>query len=215
MTDFNQSLQDLRESYDKEPLRRVMLAEDPLVEFQKWMQQAIDAKVYDPNACSLSTVDDSGRPSSRAVLLKGMDAGRFVFYSNYNSRKAGHLETNPHVSMHFPWFSMQRQVTILGEVSKVEDALAEEYFQSRPYLSRIGAWASSQSQPLDSRETLEKSFLEAQEKFGDTPPRPPHWGGYYLHPRSIEFWQGGPNRLHDSFLYQHIDKQWTITRLNP
>jgi pyridoxamine 5'-phosphate oxidase len=215
MTDFNQSLQDLRESYDQEPLRRSMLADDPVVEFQKWMQQAIDAKVYDPNACSLATVDDSGRPSSRAVLLKGLDAGRFVFYSNYNSRKAGHLEANPNVSMHFPWFSMQRQVTVLGEVSKVEDALAEEYFQSRPYLSRIGAWASSQSQPLDSRETLEKSFLEVQEKFGDTPPRPLHWGGYYLHPRSIEFWQGGPNRLHDRFLYQHIDEQWTITRLNP
>jgi pyridoxamine 5'-phosphate oxidase len=215
MTDFNQSLQDLRESYDQEPLRRSMLAEDPVVEFQKWMQQAIDAKVYDPNACSLATVDDSGWPSSRAVLLKGLDAGRFVFYSNYNSRKAGHLEANPNVSMHFPWFSMQRQVTVLGEVSKVEDTLAEEYFQSRPYFSRIGAWASSQSQPLDSRETLEKSFLQAQQKYGDTPPRPPHWGGYYLHPRSIEFWQGGPNRLHDRFLYQRIDEQWTITRLNP
>lgn len=215
MTDFNQSLQDLRESYDQEPLRRSMLSEDPVAEFQKWMQQAIDAKVYDPNACSLATVDDLGRPSSRAVLLKGLDGGRFVFYSNYNSRKAGHLEANPNVSMHFPWFSMQRQVTVLGEVSKVEDALAEEYFQSRPYLSRIGAWASSQSQPLDSRETLEKSFLKAQEKYGDTPPRPPHWGGYYLHPRSIEFWQGGPNRLHDRFLYQYMDEQWTITRLNP
>jgi pyridoxamine 5'-phosphate oxidase len=215
MTDFNQSLQDLRESYDQEPLRLSMLSEDPVAEFQKWMQQAIDAKVYDPNACSLATVDHLGRPSSRAVLLKGLDGGRFVFYSNYNSRKAGHLEANPNVSMHFPWFSMQRQVTVLGEVSKVEDALAEEYFQSRPYLSRIGAWASSQSQPLDSRETLEKSFLKAQEKYGDTPPRPPHWGGYYLHPRSIEFWQGGPNRLHDRFLYQYMDEQWTITRLNP
>jgi len=215
MTDFNQSLQDLRESYDQEPLRRSMLAEHPVVEFQKWMQQAIDAQVYDPNACSLATVDDLGRPSSRAVLLKGLDGGKFVFYSNYNSRKARHLEGNPNVSMHFPWFSMQRQVTVLGEVSKVEDTLAEEYFQSRPYLSRIGAWASSQSQPLDSRETLEKSFLETQEKFGETPPRPPHWGGYYLHPRSIEFWQGGPNRLHDRFLYEHIDEQWTITRLNP
>ena len=158
MTDFNQSLQDLRESYDQKPLRRSMLAEDPVVEFQKWMQQAIDAKVYDPNACSLATVDDSGRPSSRAVLLKGLDAGRFVFYSNYNSRKAGHLEANPNVSMHFPWFSMQRQVSVLGEVSKVEDALAEEYFQSRPYLSRIGAWASSQSQPLIRARPLRNPF---------------------------------------------------------
>jgi pyridoxamine 5'-phosphate oxidase len=111
--------------------------------------------------------------------------------------------------------SMQRQVTILGEVTKVEDSLAEEYFLSRPYLSRIGAWASLQSQPLDSRESLEKSFLQAQEKYGENPPRPPHWGGYYLHPRSLEFWQGGPNRLHDRFLYQQTDKQWKITRLNP
>ena len=192
-----------------------MLADDPVAEFEKWMQQAIDAKVYDPNACSLATVDESGRPSARAVLLKGLDAGRFVFYSNYNSRKAGHLSANPHVSMHFPWFSMQRQVTVLGEVSRVEDSLAEEYFQSRPYLSRIGAWASTQSQPLDTRESLEKSFLAAQEKFGKNPPKPPHWGGYYLHPRSIEFWQGGPNRLHDRFLYELVEEQWKIIRLNP
>jgi len=215
MNDFNQSLQDLRESYDQEPLRRSHLSTDPVVQFQKWMQNAIDAKVYDPNACSLATVDSSGRPVARAVLLKGLEQGKFVFYSNYNSRKASHLEGNPNVSMHFPWFSMQRQVTVLGEVTKVADSLAEEYFQSRPYLSRIGAWASEQSQPLDSRESLEKSFLEAKQKYGDSPPRPPHWGGYYLHPRSIEFWQGGPNRLHDRFLYQYSQEQWTITRLNP
>jgi pyridoxamine 5'-phosphate oxidase len=215
MNDFNQSLQDLRESYDREPLRRDQLSDDPVTEFQQWMQDAIEAGVYDPNACSLATVDKLGRPSSRAVLLKGLEGGKFVFYSNYNSRKAGHLSGNPHVSMHFPWFSMQRQVTILGEVTKVEDSLAEEYFLSRPYLSRIGAWASLQSQPLDSRESLEKSFLQAQEKYGENPPRPPHWGGYYLHPRSLEFWQGGPNRLHDRFLYQQTDEQWKITRLNP
>jgi pyridoxamine 5'-phosphate oxidase len=215
MNDFNQSLQDLRESYDQEPLRRSHLSTDPVVQFQKWMQNAIDAKVYDPNACSLATVDQAGRPVARAVLLKGLEQGKFVFYSNYNSRKASHLEGNPNVSMHFPWFSMQRQVTVLGEVTKVADSLAEEYFQSRPYLSRIGAWASEQSQPLDTRESLEKSFLEAKQKYGDTPPRPPHWGGYYLHPRSIEFWQGGPNRLHDRFLYQYSQEQWTITRLNP
>ncbi len=215
MTDFNQSLQDLRESYDQQPLRRAQLSADPLAQFQQWMQDAIDAKIYDPNACSLATVDQSGRPTARAVLLKGLEAGKFVFYSNYNSRKATHLSANPHVSMHFPWFSMQRQVSILGKVTRVEESLAEEYFQSRPYLSRIGAWASEQSQPLDSRESLEKSFLEAREKFGEHPPKPPHWGGYYLHPRSIEFWQGGPNRLHDRFLYQLVEEQWKITRLNP
>ena len=164
------------------------------------MQEAIDAKIYDPNACSLATVDSDGRPSARAVLLKGLEDGRFVFYSNYNSRKASHLLANPHVSMHFPWFPMQRQVTVLGDVARVKDSLAEEYFHSRPYLSQIGAWASDQSKPLDSRETLEKSFLAAKEKFGENPPKPPHWGGYYLDPRSIEFWQGGPNRLHDRFI---------------
>ena len=215
MNDFNQSLQDLRESYDQEPLLRAQLNEDPVVQFEQWMQEAIDSKVYDPNACSLATVDPVGRPAARAVLLKGLENGKFVFYSNYNSRKAGHLAVNPHVSMHFPWFSMQRQVTVLGEVIKVDESLADEYFQSRPYLSRIGAWASEQSQPLDCRETLEKSFLEAKEKYRDNPPRPPHWGGYYLHQRSIEFWQGGPNRLHDRFLYELVEKQWKITRLNP
>ena len=177
MNDFNQSLQDLRESYDQPPLRRSELLTDPLDQFQSWMNQAVDAKLYDPNACSLSTVDEEGRPSARAVLLKGLDKGCFVFYSNYNSRKARHLAGNPNVSMHFPWFSMQRQVTILGTVSKVEDSLAEEYFHSRPYLSQIGAWASQQSQPLASREVLEQAFLDAQNEFGDSPPRPPHWGG--------------------------------------
>ena len=171
------------------------------------MQEAVDGGVYDPNACSLATVDQSGAPTARAVLLKGLENGKFVFYSNYNSRKAGHLLSNPKVSMHFPWFSMQRQVAVLGEVSKVEDSMADEYFQSRPLLSRIGAWASEQSKPLDNRETLEKSFLKAQEMYGEHPPRPPHWGGYYLDPHSIEFWQGGPNRLHDRFLsvsYTHL-----------
>ena len=215
MSDFNQSLQDLRESYDQEPLRWSQLNADPVIQFQQWMQDAIDAKVYDPTACSLATVDESGRPAARAVLLKGLEGGKFVFYTNYKSSKASHLTGNPHVSMHFPWFSMQRQVTVLGEVSKVGAELADEYFHSRPYLSRIGAWASHQSQPIDSRESLEKSFLEAQEKYGEDPPRPAHWGGYYLQPRSIEFWQGGPSRLHDRFVYQLSQDQWTITRLNP
>lgn len=215
MTDFNQCLQDLRESYDQQPLRRADLSADPFVQFEQWMQEAIDAKIYDPNACSLATVDSDGRPSARAVLLKGLEDGRFVFYSNYNSRKGSHLLDNPNVSMHFPWFPMQRQVTVLGDVARVKDSLAEEYFHSRPYLSQIGAWASDQSKPLDSRETLEKSFLAAKEKFGENPPKPPHWGGYSLQPRSIEFWQGGPNRLHDRFLYELVEEQWKITRLNP
>ena len=215
MTDFNQCLQDLRESYDQQPLRRTDLSADPFVQFEQWMQEAIDAKIYDPNACSLATVDSDGRPSARAVLLKGLEHGRFVFYSNYNSRKGSHLLANPHVSMHFPWFPIQRQVTVMGDVARVKDSLAEEYFNSRPYLSQIGAWASDQSKPLDSRETLEKSFLAAKEKFGENPPKPPHWGGYSLQPRSIEFWQGGPNRLHDRFLYELVEEQWKITRLNP
>lgn len=205
----------MREGYDREPLRRAHLSDDPLEQFQRWMQDAVDARVYDPNACSLATVDDGGKPVSRAVLLKGLEMGGFVFYTNYNSRKAMHLAANPSACMHFPWFVMQRQVTVSGEVSKIDDSLADEYFESRPLLSRLGAWASNQSQPLDSRESLENAFLQAVDRWGEHPPRPPHWGGFRLEPSSLEFWQGGPNRLHDRFTYQPTEEKWKIIRLNP
>jgi pyridoxamine 5'-phosphate oxidase len=125
------------------------------------------------------------------------------------------LENNPNTCMHFPWFALQRQVIVTGKVEKIESERAEEYFMSRPLESRLGAWASAQSEEVDSRESLERSYLEMQEKFGDNPPKPPHWGGYALLPESIEFWQGGPSRLHDRFMYRLEKSEWTIQRLNP
>jgi pyridoxamine 5'-phosphate oxidase len=175
----------------------------------------VKAKVYDPNACSLATVDGEGCPVSRAVLLKALEDEQFVFYTNYQSRKSSHLENNPNTCMHFPWFALQRQVIVTGKVEKIETGRAEEYFMSRPLESRLGAWASAQSEEVDSRESLEWCYLEMQEKFGDNPPKPPHWGGYALLPESIEFWQGGPSRLHDRFMYRLEKGEWTIQRLNP
>ncbi len=205
----------MREHYDQPPLRRADLSASPFIQFSKWLEDAVKAQVYDPNACSLATVDGEGRPVSRAVLLKALEDEQFVFYTNYQSRKSSHLENNPNTCMHFPWFALQRQVIVTGMVEKIETGQAEEYFMSRPLESRLGAWASAQSEEVDSRESLERSYLEMQEKFGDNPPKPTHWGGYALLPESIEFWQGGPSRLHDRFMYRLEKGEWTIQRLNP
>ena len=214
---ISKDLQAMREHYDQEPLRRSDLSACPYEQFSTWLSDAVEKKIYDPNACSLATVDKEGHPSARAVLLKGMEEGGFSFYTNNNSRKASHLENNPNASIHFPWFALQRQVVVIGVVSKLGEQIAEDYFQSRPSLSKLGAWASQQSEEVDSRESLEKAFLEAKEKWGDDPPKPPHWGGFSLSPVSIEFWQGGPNRLHDRFIYSRHQggEEWNIQRLNP
>lgn len=215
MTSITDDLHAMREHYDQPPLRRADLSASPFIQFSKWLEDAVKAQVYDPNACSLATVDGEGRPVSRAVLLKALEDEQFVFYTNYQSRKSSHLENNPNTCMHFPWFALQRQVIVTGMVEKIETGRAEEYFMSRPLESRLGAWASAQSEEVDSRESLERCYLEMQEKFGDNPPKPPHWGGYALLPESIEFWQGGPSRLHDRFMYRLEKGEWTIQRLNP
>ncbi len=216
MTDWNEQLREMREEYDSTPLRKSDLKECPLEQFSIWLQEASDAGIPDSNACSLATLDKESKPVARAVLLKGMEDGRFVFYTNFNSRKATQLLDSPWASMHFPWFASQRQVMITGRVEKFEESKTDEYFRSRPYFSKLGAWASKQSEPLDSRETLEKAFIEAREKFGDDPPRPPHWGGFALNPDSIEFWQGGPHRLHDRFLFERTEAGgWNLRRLYP
>ena len=215
MTSITDDLHAMREHYDQPPLRRADLNASPFIQFSRWLEDAVKAQVYDPNACSLATVDGEGRPVSRAVLLKALEDEQFVFYTNYQSRKSSHLENNPNTCMHFPWFALQRQVIVTGKVEKIETGRAEEYFMSRPLESRPGAWASAQSEEVDSRESLERCYLEMQEKFGDNPPKPPHWGGYALLPESIEFWQGGPSRLHDRFMYRLEKGEWTIQRLNP
>ena len=216
VTDLTQQLQDMREEYDGTPLRKIDLEGCPFTQFSLWLADAQKAKIPDPNACSLATVDENAKPMARAVLLKGLENERFIFYTNYKSRKAKHLQNNPNVTMHFPWFSIERQIIVSGQVAKVDEGQSEEYFNSRPLMSRLGAWASQQSERLDSRETLEKAFLKAREELGEEPARPPHWGGYALRPELIEFWQGGPSRLHDRFIYQLCeDGIWTLNRFYP
>ena len=216
MTDWNEQIRAMREEYDSAPLRKSDLRNCPLEQFSLWMDEASGAGLPDSNACSLATTDKDSKPVARAVLLKGLEDGCFVFYTNFNSRKSGQLTASPFASMHVPWFSMQRQVTVTGKVEKIEESKADEYFLSRPHLSKLGAWASKQSETLDSRETLERAFLDAREKFGDDPPRPPHWGGFALKPDTIEFWQGGPHRLHDRFLFERGEgESWEMRRLYP
>lgn len=215
MSSITEDLHAMREHYDQPPLRRADLSGCPFEQFSKWLEDAVKAEIYDPNACSLATVDGEGRPVSRAVLLKALEDEQFVFYTNYQSRKSSHLDQNPNTCMHFPWFALQRQVIVTGKVEKIDADRAEEYFLSRPLESKLGAWASRQSERLDSREALEKTYLEMQEKFGDNPPKPPHWGGFALIPETIEFWQGGPSRLHDRFMYSLENNHWTVQRLNP
>ena len=215
MSSITEDLHAMREHYDQPPLRRADLSGCPFEQFSKWLEDAVKAEIYDPNACSLATVDGEGRPVSRAVLLKALEDEQLVFYTNYQSRKSSHLDQNPNTCMHFPWFALQRQVIVTGKVEKIDADRAEEYFLSRPLESKLGAWASRQSERVDSRESLEKTYLEMQEKFGDNPPKPPHWGGFALIPETIEFWQGGPSRLHDRFMYSLENNHWTVQRLNP
>jgi len=216
MTDWNEQLREMREEYDSVPLRKSDLKDCPLEQFSLWLKEAAGAGIPDSNACSLATVDEESRPVARAVLLKGLEDDCFVFYTNFNSRKAVQLRNAPWASMHFPWFAMQRQVVVTGKVAPLGESKAEEYFRSRPYFSKLGAWASMQSEDLDSRETLEKAFLEAREEYGDEPPKPPHWGGLALKPETVEFWQGGPHRLHDRFLFERGEANgWSVRRLYP
>jgi pyridoxamine 5'-phosphate oxidase len=212
----NKDLANIRRDYSREGLTRKHVDEDPIIQFGRWMDAAIAAEVPEPTAMSLSTVDTQGRPSSRMVLLKGFDASGFVFFTNYNSRKGRDLAGNPHTALNFFWAELERQVRITGRAGKVSEAESDEYFQTRPFTSRVGAWASDQSEPIDSRVTIaaKAAALLAKYATGHVP-RPPHWGGYRVVPERIEFWQGRPSRLHDRILYDLIDGRWVISRLAP
>ncbi|MBV7434836.1 pyridoxamine 5'-phosphate oxidase [Cardiobacteriaceae bacterium TAE3-ERU3] len=202
---------------DHQPLEREQLADDPIVQFAKWFDEALGSAMAEPNAFVLATVGPDGRPSQRTVLLKYFDHDGFVFYTNYHSRKAKEIAENAAVSMLFPWFGLQRQVKIEGVAEKVSRAQSLRYFLSRPKDSQLGAWASPQSQVINSRTLLMQQWAKMKEKFaeGDVP-LPDFWGGYRIRPHSIEFWQGQPNRLHDRFVYQlSSEKDWFINRLAP
>lgn len=211
------NIADIRQEYTKGGLRESELPGDPLSLFSRWLQEAIDAEVDEPTAVIVGTVSPKGRPSTRTVLLKGLHDGKFIFYTNYESRKGKQLAQNPSISLSFVWHALERQIHIEGIATKVSPEESDEYFQKRPYKSRIGARISPQSQPIASRMQLIRSFVrEAARWIGKEVERPHNWGGYAVTPTRIEFWQGRPNRLHDRFLYTlQPDGEWKISRLAP
>lgn len=211
------NLATIRQEYTKGGLKESELPDNPLSLFQKWLQEAIEAKVDEPTAVLVGTVSPEGQPSTRTVLLKDLHDGKFIFYTNYESRKGHHLAKNPHISLSFVWHQLERQIHIEGIASKVPSAESDEYFAKRPYKSRIGARISPQSQPVKNRMQLIRSFVkEAARWIGHEVERPEQWGGYAVVPHRIEFWQGRPNRLHDRFLYTlQPDGTWKHERLAP
>jgi pyridoxamine 5'-phosphate oxidase len=209
-------ISDLRREYDLGGLDEADLAADPFAQFGLWLEQAIAADPLDPTAMTLATADRQGRPSARVVLLKGFDERGFVFFTNYDSRKGRELAENPRAALAFFWAPLHRQVRIEGTVEKVPAAESDAYYASRPLGSRLGAWASPQSQPIADRAELESALAEiaARQEEGDLP-RPEFWGGYRLKPEAIEFWQGRPSRLHDRILFQRGPEGWRRQRLAP
>jgi pyridoxamine 5'-phosphate oxidase len=212
---------DLRIEYMRETLDLRDVAPDPYRQFEHWFDEAVKAQLPEPNAMTLATAGDDGRPSARVVLLKGFDEGGFVFFTNYASRKGRDLAARGAAALLFFWPELERQVRIEGVAAKLPAAESDAYFASRPRAARLGAWASPQSEPIADRATLEARFAAAEARFldaGEAIPRPPHWGGYRLVPDVLEFWQGRPSRLHDRIRYrrhpQHPER-WTTERLAP
>lgn len=219
-------LSDLRESYERAGLRRADLAPDPIAQFTRWWDEWLLTDPYDAAACVLATASVDGRPSARYVLCRGFDADGFVVYTNQRSRKARDLADNPWASLVFGWLELSRQVRIEGPVTILDDATVDAYWSSRPRGSRIGAWASDQSEPVASRADLDRRRAEAEARFGatddgDPVERPPYWGGYRIAVDRLELWQGQPNRLHDRFEYRRptsssgASTAWELTRLSP
>jgi len=210
-------LQSLRREYLRGGLNLEDLSANPIDQFEVWMEQAVKAEIPDPTAMVLASASPDGQPSQRIVLLKGLDADGFVFYTNRTSRKGRELATNPKVSLHFPWHTLERQVDVCGIAEPLSAEESERYFHSRPRESQLSAWASHQSRPVDSRETLMAHFRELEQRFeGQDIPLPEFWGGYRVRPHQLEFWQGGAHRLHDRFEYNlQPDGNWTIDRLEP
>lgn len=210
------SIQHLRTDYTRGALLEAEAPSDPLDLFQRWFAEAQAAQVPEPNAMTLATVDAAGQPTARIMLLKGVEDGRFVFFTNYDSRKGRDLAAQPRACLLFFWAALERQVRIEGAVDRIDAAASDAYFKVRPPASRVGAWASPQSAVIDSRAALEMRYAECESRFaGAEPPRPPYWGGYALAPAMIEFWQGRASRLHDRLRYSKTEQAWRQERLAP
>jgi pyridoxamine 5'-phosphate oxidase len=207
----------LRREYSQGGLHEQDLLPEPLGQFQRWFNEALEAEITEPNAMVLATVSADGQPSTRVVLLKGVDARGFSFFTNYESRKGRELAANPRVSATFPWLELERQICLTGTVSQLSRPEAEAYFQTRPRGSRLGAWASRQSEIVPHRGFLEERLAQLDQQYpGENIPLPPSWGGYVIAPDTIEFWQGRPSRLHDRLIYvRQGDGSWKIQRLSP
>jgi pyridoxamine 5'-phosphate oxidase len=206
------------EDYGQQSLDETHLSDDPIKQFGEWLVEAEENSIYEPNAFVLSTINENLTPSSRTVLLKGIDDEGFVFFTNFESRKGAAIENNPHVSAVFGWYAMYRQILIEGKVEKISDEESEEYFHSRPHQSQVAAWSSKQSAPIENRTKLDQQFDEALTRFKDQGvPKPDYWGGYKIIPTRIEFWKGRSNRMHDriAFSKENPDAAWKIQRLQP
>ncbi len=210
-------LQDLREDYRQGSLEAEDVGTDPIAFFERWFGEARQAGVEEPNAMTVATADAAGRPHCRVVLLKGLEAGAFTFYTNYESHKGEQVAAQPYAALVFFWPQLERQVRIEGRVEKLPAAASDDYFSKRPRGSQLGAWASAQSRPVGSRAVLERNEKEAEDRFaGNDVPRPPHWGGYRVVPEQIEFWQGRTSRLHDRIVLTRAGQgAWKAERLAP
>ena len=217
MTLSKETLQNLRQDYRSATLTENTVAADPISQFKNWFKEALETKINEPNAMTLATVSSDGKPSARIMLLKGVEDNGFVFYTNYLSRKGKEIARNPASAIVFFWKELERQVRIEGTLEKVSKEESERYFISRPKASQLGALASPQSQEIAGKEVLEKSLKQLEEKFSEQEiQKPSYWGGYILKPQMVEFWQGGPGRLHDRIVYKKADKtNWKIVRLAP
>lgn len=213
----DKSLANIRNEYKKAALTEDKVSKDPIEQFNNWFKEAKETAMVEPTAMTLATTSANGVPSARIVLLKGVEKGNFIFYTNYQSHKGKDLENNPYAALNFFWPSLERQVNIKGIVERVSEKSATEYFQSRPRESQIGAWASPQSSVIANRDLLEKRKAEIEKKYKyvEVLPKPKQWGGYVVKPFFIEFWQGRPGRLHDRIIYTLTDKGWEIKRLAP